>query len=129
MPNTNFKHNLEEAIKKHSEGAVIMMELPTDNYFGSNIDSIKLLTSKGFEGIYVSFQRPFSNIEPILSKQGIDTKKLFFIDVASAMNGEEREGNSRCIHISDEIEIDQLVRAIYLTLPKLKGKKKFVFID
>jgi KaiC/GvpD/RAD55 family RecA-like ATPase len=35
----------------------------------------------------------------------------------------------KCVHISEDIDIDDLVRAIYTSLPKLKGSKKFIFID
>ncbi len=124
-----MKKLLASSLKKHKQGAVIMMELPAEQYFETNISSIKSLTEEGFEGVYVSFQRPFGNIYSMLQQQKIKTNKLFFVDVATAFTQEKQQENSRCMHISQQIDIDELVRAIYTSLDKLKGKKKFIFID
>ncbi len=129
MANETQKKSLENAIKKHERGAVIMMELPADAYFDKNITSIKILTELDFDGIYISFQRPFKNLFSLFEKQGIDINKLLFIDIATALGEHEQEKHTRCVHISPNIDIDELVRAIYTSLPKLKGKKKFIFID
>lgn len=110
-------------------GNVLMMELPAESYFEATTDSVKTLVSKGFEGIYISFQRPFLNLDAMLKQGGINTNKLFIIDVATAFVREEHNNHERCVHISPAIDIDELVRAIYVCLEKIKNKKKFVFID
>ena len=129
MINEKVKNSLEDVIKRYQNGAIIMMELPSDSYFEANTASISLLLSKGFEGVYISFHRPFKNISTLLNKKGIDINKLLFIDIATAFSKETKEKNPRCIYISPEIVIDELVRAIYTSLEKLKTQKKFVFID
>jgi len=129
MVNEIIKKSLIEAIKKHENRAVIMMELPTDSYFETNIKSVLFLTKQGYDGIYISFQRPFKNITSLLEQNGIDTNKLYFIDVATAFAKESQEKNTKCLHISSTIDVDELVRAIYTSLEKLRGKKSFVFMD
>lgn len=124
--------SLAVALKRHKEGAIIMVELPADSYFESSSDSVKLLTSKGFGGIYISFQRPFKNIASLLKQKGTNLDKLIFIDAATSIGsigGKSQQSGPRCIHISPDIDVDELVRAIYTSLPKLKSKKKFVFLD
>ena len=121
--------SLSAALAKYDKGAVIMMELPTDSYLEANLASVSLLVQNGFEGIYVSFQRPFKNIEGMFRKEGINTGKLMFIDVATSFEGIKQEGNARCVHLEPGIQIDDLVRSIYTSLPKLKGNKKFIFVD
>lgn len=121
--------SLERVIQEGNQGAIIMMELPADAYFDANSDTIKLLTDEGFEGIYISFQRPFKNISSFLGAKGIDVDKLLFIDAAASLSGEQQHEDMHCIHISQAIDIDELVKAIYTSLPKLKSKKRFVFID
>ena len=106
-----------------------MIELPVESYFEANIASIKLLTSNGFDGVYISSHRPFKNIYSLLKQNGININKLLFIDVATAFGGEMQEKNPRCIHISPAIDIDELIRAIHTSVSKLKGEKRFVFID
>lgn len=123
------KSTIVNAIKKRKGGTVIMMEIPVESYLESNSASVKLLTRKGFDGIYISFQRPFRNISSLFTEQGIDINKLLFIDVASSLSREMQEEDPRCVHISPDIDIDELVRAIYTSLPKLKSKKRFIFID
>ena len=83
----------------------------------------------GFEGVYISFHRPFKNIAGSFEQQDIDINKLFFIDIATALGDELKENNQRCIHISADIEIDELVRALYTSISKLKAQKRFIFID
>ncbi len=129
MPRKSIKRSLGDVIKKHKEGAVIMMELPAEAYFETGSSSVKLMTKKGFDGIYISFQRPFENISSLFSDQKIDLKKVLFIDTATSLVSEVQGKNPRCIHISRDICIDDLVRAIYTFLPKLKSRKKFIFID
>lgn len=123
-----IEKSLETAIKKHKTGTVIMMELPAEAYFEANSATVKLLTGKGFEGVYVSFHRPFKSISSMLKQEGVNINKLIFVDVASALGGEIQEKTPRCVHISPEIDIDELVRAIYTSLDRLEGKK-FVFVD
>jgi KaiC/GvpD/RAD55 family RecA-like ATPase len=129
MITETVNNSMRDVIKRHKEGAVIMMELPEEAYFEANSTTIKALTSNGFEGIYISFHRPFKNVSTLLNQNGININSLLFIDVATALTKETQEQNPRCVHISQEIDIDELVRAIYTTLPKLKSKKKFIFID
>ena len=104
---------LAEALKKHKQGSIVMMELPTDAYFESNVESVKLLTGKGFGGVYISFQRPFKNISSLLKQRGINLNNLIFIDAATAVGGEAQESGGKRVHISPDVDIDELVRAIY----------------
>jgi KaiC/GvpD/RAD55 family RecA-like ATPase len=129
MAKERIKESFARAIKKHKERSVIMVEVPAESYFEANSDFVKLLTAKSFEGIYISFQRPFKNIFFLFKQKGINLNKLLLIDVAALFAGEMQEKNPRCVHISPNIDINELVRAIYTSLSKLKSKKRFIFID
>ncbi|MBI5355108.1 MAG: hypothetical protein HZB68_01490 [Candidatus Aenigmarchaeota archaeon] len=121
---TELMAALENVLKSNKK--VIMMELPADRYLEAGSASVKVLIDLGYRGVYVSFQRPCSNISSILSRNGIDTKKLVFIDAASPLAEEKKTGN--CVYISERVEVDELVRAVYTSLGKLEGKK-FIYID
>ena len=121
--------SLLQLLQQYDNRVVLMIEQPADGYFEYNIETIRILIENGFKGIYISFQRPFTNIYTILQQQNIDITKLLFIDAAAALSGENQGNNNRCIHISKNIEIDELVRAIYTSLPLLQNKKNFIFID
>mgnify|MGYP000492405473 CR=1 FL=1 len=120
--------NAKNADKK---GYIIMRELPTDEYFEETSNAIKKLTEQGYEGVYLSFQRPFSNISDSFQNQGIDMDKMLVIDAASALCcAEDKKGSDpHCVPIEKKTNVDELVKAIYSSLPKLHGKKHFVFID
>lgn len=110
-------------------GSVVMMEHPAENYFCHNSHLIKHLIDHGYSGIYISFQRPFTNVSSRLRSEGIDIDKLKFIDVAAVFSGEHQAQDDHCININEHIEIDDLVRAIYTSLPSLPSEKRFIFID
>ncbi|MEW6036395.1 MAG: hypothetical protein AB1529_07320 [Candidatus Micrarchaeota archaeon] len=128
MDSESLKAALVKALQSHA-GGVIMMELPAEDYFEANAAAVAQLAEDGFEGVYISFQRPFGNVSGMLKQRGVDTGKIIFIDVATALGEEEHEKHSRCIHISREVSVDELVRAVHTGLRRLGGKKKFVFID
>lgn len=115
-------------ILKTGKGMSILFELDTESYLEIIIKIIKKLQEKGLGGVYVSIQRPFKNISSLLEKQGLDLNKLIFIDVASAVSKETQEKCNGCVHISPELDVDELVKAIYTSLDQMKGKK-FIFID
>lgn len=120
---------LTEVTDKHEQGAVVMMELPTDAYLEVCQTTLKVLIEKGLQGVYISFNRPFKNISSILEQNGVDTTNLIFVDVATSLGDEKSEENTQCVHISKNIGIDELVRAIYTSIQRFADNKKFVYID
>ncbi|QQG40072.1 MAG: hypothetical protein HYS81_01530 [Candidatus Aenigmatarchaeota archaeon] len=118
---------LQEAIAKH-ESAVIMTELPTDVYLDKATDVVKFFVGQGFSGVYVSFQRPFKNLSSFFKKKAIKNDRIYVVDAASACSGADAHEAKTCVPVSEEVEIDELVRAIYTSLDKLDGKK-FIFVD
>lgn len=120
---------LTETIKKHENGSIIMLEAPVENYFKTNTESIKFLLDKGFEGVYMSFQRPFRNVNDFFAKNNVDINRLFVIDGASSAVGSNQDDNPRCVNISSSCEFEEIIFAVRDSLSKLKGKKRFVFID
>ncbi len=110
-------------------GSVVMMEHPADCYFAANLEMIQQLIEQGYKGVYISFQRPFANVKTLLSHSNIDIDQLTFIDAASALTGEQQTTDDHLITINEHIAIDDLVRAVYTSLERLTGEKKFIFID
>ena len=49
------------------------MELPVEEYAQSKSAAIKLLTGMGYGGAYISFQRPYKNLQAMLKQQGAET--------------------------------------------------------
>jgi KaiC/GvpD/RAD55 family RecA-like ATPase len=122
---TLFSENLE----KHPSSCVFMVEVPDESYFDVNTETVKVLADRGYSGIYISINRPYAKLVPLLKKKGIDTEKLLFIDAASSQADAAGKDRMQCIYISKNIKVDELVRAVYTLLPRLKGENKFLFLD
>jgi KaiC/GvpD/RAD55 family RecA-like ATPase len=123
MAKADMESAVSEAIDRHMQGGVIMLELPTQEYYEANAASVVALTRKSFEGIYVSLQQPYKNAYSMLKQKGADAGRVVFID---AVPGQEV---SRCVHISGKIEVGELISAINDALPDLRSSKRFIFID
>lgn len=121
--------SLVNVMNKNKHGIVIMTELPSENYFDISASCIKRMVDDGYEGIYISFQRPYANLSSSLQRRGVDINKLLFIDVASSLAMESQDSNPNVVHISQNIDINELIHTIYTTLPKVKTRGKFIYID
>ena len=116
-------------LSKIQKGAIIMMEHSADSYFHTNAAIIKQLVDDGYQGIYVSFQRPFNNVVHEFESIGINIDNLRVIDAASAFTDEKQSNHPYCVSISKELKIDDLVRSMYTVLSAFESEKQFVFID
>jgi len=120
---------LAGTIEKHKQGAMVMVELPTEKYFLVNVASVRYFTDNGFEGIYVSFQRPYNNIHQLFEEHGINTDKLLIIDCATMNSGVKPAEKKKCINISSAIDTDTLGKMIFGALKDIKSSNKFIIID
>lgn len=119
----------EEVMRGRGNGGMILLAVPADSYFSANTAAVARLVKKGFEGVYLSFQRPFKNMAPLLEKGGVDMGRIVFIDLATSLGGEEHRRHARCIHLQHDATPEELVGAVNAALLRLKGRKRFVFID
>ncbi len=105
-----------------------MREVPEDKYFEAHSASVKEMLSKGYSGVYVSFQRPYQNLATQFTKRGIDIGKLAFIDgISSVVDNPVK--TSDCIVLPKNSEVDDVVDAISASISKLKSDTCFVFVD
>jgi KaiC/GvpD/RAD55 family RecA-like ATPase len=123
MTKADSENRVSEAIERHMQGGVIMLQLPAEEHFESSAVSVRELTKRSFEGVYVSFRWPYKNISSMLEQKGADLRKILFVDAAPG------DDAGRCVHISGSIGVDELIRAINTSLPRIKSAKKFIFID
>jgi hypothetical protein len=120
---------LVDAVDRHRGGAVILMELPVESYMSSKAAAIRALTSKGYGGVFISVQRPYKNVQAMLTHYGVDTGGIVFIDAASSLAGGQCEESGECFHVSREDDVDELVRAIIGALGRVKSQRKFIYMD
>jgi len=127
--NEKVDNFLSEKVGKYSNGGVIFLEFPSEKYFDMIIATLKYLTNNGYQGIYVSFQRPYNNILMQFEKNNINITKLSIVDCASVLNNEPVSENDRFINISKPFDIDNLVDSISLSLTKADNINRFIIVD
>ena len=120
---------ITDAINDHKGDSVILLETPPENYLDVNLASVQSLIKNGFEGVYLSFQRPFNNISKLFEQEEIDINKLLVIDGATAITGGIIDENSRCVGIPMDFEINNIIKTICSSLPRLNSKNRFVYVD
>ena len=90
---------------------------------------MKYLLSDGYEGVFLSLQRPFRNLVSLFEKYGVDVGKLLVVDGASVFCGLETARDPRCVDLSPGVDFGGLVEAVVGSIPRLKSRKRFVFVD
>lgn len=121
-----FDSALDE-ILKIERGKAILLEVGAGPYFETNVKLIKKLQENGLSGAYLSIQMQFKPFFSALEKQGIDLDKIIFIGPKSCSK-ETQEKPGGYVPISQELDIDEIIRAVYASLEGIKGEK-FLFID
>ena len=120
---------LDDTIKNHINGSMILLEIPSEKYFEMNTTSIKYLTDNGYHGVYLSIQRPIYNVGNLFKQKDIDLKKIFFIDCANSDQKQNTDNSYKTLNVSLSIDVDKLGDLIFSNLKQIKSKKKFIFID
>jgi len=111
--------SIEEVFTKNNSG-LFLIELPTESYCKTNLLTIKNLLKNGFNGVYVSFQRPVENIHSWFKQFDIDLDKIKVLD---GTNGSK---NKKEVLPKD---VEKIFDKIHKSLQGIKSNKKFVFID
>jgi len=124
-----YNRFLNKALSDLDKESVIMIESPAENYLDANISSIKTMIDYGFEGVYISFQRPFRNICSHFEREGINLDRIYVIDFASAFCKTDQDLNPRCVNVNQEIGLEEMTKLICLTLERLSQEKRFIFVD
>jgi predicted glycosyltransferase involved in capsule biosynthesis len=126
----SVEKRLRDVVRRYNNGGAIIFEIFSENYFNANAAALKGLVKSWGGGVFISSQRPFKNVSLLLKQKGINLKKVFFIDVATALSNDMLEKNKNCIHISKNISVDELTSAVYTSfLSRLKTRKKFIVVD
>ena len=126
MVQKSIKKHLSRVIKKHKNGALVIMRLPYKLYSEANHLSIKHLTDMGMDGVYVMLNRPFQSAFSSLTERDVDTERLFFIDAATNL-ARKNNKDERCIYLKPDIR--EITGSIASSLKKLKSEKKFIYLD
>ena len=119
---------LEEEIKGRSS-YIILVLTNAKNYQEVYIEIIKTLTSsENTPGVYITLNKPYSTLNSIFEKEGIDSRMLFFIDAISRTSGEPTKVKN-CLFIGSPQYLSDISIALTEAVNALPSPDKFIFFD
>ena len=127
------KINLSELgkhLKNIPDNFIVLIVSPEDKYESTNIEILKLLCNEEKSpGLYITFDKPYDLVSKTLHDSGVDTSKLFFIDLVTKTKKGSYERTENCLFIPSPKEISDLGIAIDESIHASMNNKKFLFVD
>ena len=121
---------LGKHLKNIPDNFIILIVSPKDRYESTNIEILKLLCNEEkSSGLYITFDKPYDLVSKTLHDAGVDTGKLFFIDLVTKTKKGSYERTKNCLFIPSPKEISDLGIAIDESIRASKNKKEFLFVD
>jgi KaiC/GvpD/RAD55 family RecA-like ATPase len=112
------------------DGYVVLILVDVINYVKVNLEILKyLLNKKRIPGIYITINRPYENMIKTLKKNGIDVKKLFFIDCITQTVGGNPEKKEGVLFVASPQSLTDIGIALSEALESIKAPDKFLFLD
>ena len=106
---------------------ILLVTVDAKNYQKAVIDVVKLLVNdQQTPGVYVTLNKPYDIIQRILSKNGVDTRLIIFIDVASRTEARKIEN---CLYIGNPEKLSDISVAIEQSIKALTTPEKFLIFD
>jgi len=113
-------------------GWITLLNAPVENYLEVNTEAIRVLIEEmGFHGIYITVNKPATELIKEFSNADLDISKLQFIDAISQTYGLKPKESKQCKYVFGPLNIKGIVDAVREFLPKatVAESKVFVFID
>lgn len=121
---------IQKELKSLPNGYIILILVDAVNYVRVNLEILKyLLNKKKIPGIYITVNRPYENMVKTLEQNGIDTKKLFFIDAITQTVGGNPERKDSVIFVASPQNLTDVGIALSEALESIKASDKFLFLD
>ncbi len=108
---------------------VALATVEAKSYQKTNIEIIKYFTEEeNTPGVYVTLNKPFETIKKMFLKEGINTKKIIFIDAVTETSREIKR-TEECLFIGSPENLSDISIAMDQAVLAVPVKKKFLFFD
>jgi len=109
---------------------IALATIPAKSYHKANTSIIKELVEKqNTPGVYITLSRPYTTVEQIFKKQGIDTRMIIFIDAVTKTVKGQIKKTKQCLYIGSPEHLSDISLAMDQAVRSLPSKDKFVFFD
>lgn len=109
-------------------GMIGLVEVPADAYVASVTDIVAALMEDGSQGIVVNVSRPYETLIDVFEAEGIDVKRLCFIDCISRLVRAETEETDRTLFLESPTMLELVAMGVDHFLPEA-GEGGFVIFE
>tara|TARA_Y100000294_G_scaffold176795_1_gene200239 strand:- start:905 stop:1492 length:588 start_codon:yes stop_codon:yes gene_type:complete len=128
MDESQIRKKIEAKLKLIAENKIYVFVSSPEYYHLVNNIILKYLTKKlKLNGIYVTLNIPYSQLQNSLKKHGTDISKLYFIDGISKKTSGKIPKADNCAFTSNPESLTEL--SLSITEKSNTGKFKFLFLD
>ena len=103
---------------------ILLITVNAKSYQKTIIDIVKFLSEQNIPGVYVTLNKPYEIVQRTLADNGVDTRLIIFIDVASRTEGRKVEN---CLYIGSPEKLSDLSVAMDQAIKALPSDKFLIF--
>lgn len=118
---------VKETFKKEIKSLndyILLITVDAKNYQKTAIDAVKFLIEQNIPGVYVTLNKPYEIIQRNLKDNGVDTRLVIFIDVASRTEAKKIEN---CLYIGSPEKLSDLSVAMDQAVKALPSNRFIIF--
>jgi hypothetical protein len=120
---------MPDELKDLTEYPTVLVMSEAEKMLTNTAKVIKTLLKKCDAGVFITVNQPYTVIEKMLGKNGVDVKKLYFVDCISETAGGKPKQSKHCLYVTSPSNLTEIGIGLMQILKALGDKKKFVFID
>ena len=110
------------------EGSVVLINVPLKKLNEVNIDILKwYISKKNYDAVYVTVNKPFSDVLDKFKKAEIDINKMFVIDAVSPRSTGELVRTENAVFVGSPKELTNISITTTSAVKKLKTAKIIIF--
>lgn len=110
------------------EGSIVLIKVPSDKLAETNVSILKYYISKKNYGVvYITVNKPFSELLEKFEQEGIDTKKIFIIDAVTPRKLANGTRAENAVFIGSPKELTNISITTTSTIKNLKTAKVLIF--
>jgi len=111
------------------KGEIVLFVIPADKYLASSMEILKYYCNeKKAACIYVTVNKPYTNLMKILETKKINTQKMFVIDAITPVSAKSQEYDNAVLIGSPKGLTDISISATS-AVKSIPGSDKFLFFD
>ncbi|MBI2659985.1 hypothetical protein HYX07_02390 [Candidatus Woesearchaeota archaeon] len=103
---------------------ILLITVDAKSYQKTAVDVVKFLSEQNIPGVYVTLNKPFEIMQRTLANNGVDTRLIIFIDVASRTEAKKVEN---CLYIGSPEKLSDLSVAMDQAVKALPSDRFIIF--